>query len=98
VHFALVVLEQFTKDLGCGDELRRREFLPADHQHVMLGKGAVQRRAGFGVDSLVEVNAGTSAPVCGVNCVIVYSVILAARFRAEVEENSPMEGALAAGG
>jgi len=57
VHLTLVVLEEVAEDLGRGDELRRGEFLAADYQHVMLGKGAVQRRAGCGVDSLVQIDA-----------------------------------------
>src|SRR5207237_1176296 len=57
VHFALVMLEQLAKDLRGGNELRRGEVLTADLQHVMLGKGAVQRGAGFRVDALVQVNA-----------------------------------------
>ena len=57
MHLALVVLEEFAKDLRGSNELRRGELLAADHQHVMLGKGAVQRSAGFGVDPLVQVNA-----------------------------------------
>ena len=57
VHLTLVVLEQLAKHLGRGHELRRGVVLVADHQHVMLGKGAVQRRMGFGVDPLVQVEA-----------------------------------------
>jgi hypothetical protein len=37
--------------------VRRREFLAADHQHMMIGKRAVQCRTGLGVDALVEVEA-----------------------------------------
>jgi hypothetical protein len=33
------------------------ELLAADHQHVMLGKGAVQPRSSFAVNSFVQVNA-----------------------------------------
>jgi hypothetical protein len=33
MHLALIVLKQFAKDLGGGDELWRRELLAADHQH-----------------------------------------------------------------
>jgi len=50
VELAFIVLKQFAKDLCGGNELRRRQLLAADHQHVMLGKGAVQRGAGFVVD------------------------------------------------
>ena len=57
MHLALVVLEQLAEDLGRCDELRRGELLAADRQNVVLGKGAVERGAGFGIDSLVEVNA-----------------------------------------
>src|SRR6516162_5081156 len=57
VHLTLVVLEQLAEDLRGGDELRWREALVADHQYVMLGKGAVQRSAGRGVDHLVQVDA-----------------------------------------
>ena len=41
VHLALVVLEQLAEDLRGGDELRRREFLAADHQDMMIGERAV---------------------------------------------------------
>jgi hypothetical protein len=47
VQLALIVLKQFAKDLGGSDELWRRKLLVADHQHVMLSKGAVQRGPGF---------------------------------------------------
>jgi len=57
VHLALVVLEELAEDLCRGDELRRGEFLAADQQHMMLGKGAVERAAGFALDTLVQVNA-----------------------------------------
>ena len=50
MQLALIVLKQFAKDLGGGNELWRRQLLAADHQHVMLGKGAVQRGAGFVLD------------------------------------------------
>jgi hypothetical protein len=50
VQLALIVLKQFAKDLGGGDELWRRKLLAADHQHVMLNKGPIQRRAGFVVN------------------------------------------------
>ncbi len=33
------------------------EFLVADHQHMMVGEGAVQRGPGLGVDALVQVEA-----------------------------------------
>jgi len=69
VHLALVVLEEFAKDLCRGDELRRGELLAADHQHVMLGKGPVQRGAGFAIDTLVQVNAAHfSAGMRGQRC------------------------------
>ena len=50
MQLALIVLKQFAKDLGGGDELWRRKLLAADHQHVMLNKGPIQRRAGFVVN------------------------------------------------
>src|ERR1700720_2398818 len=56
VQLTLIVLQQFAKDLGGGDELWRRKLLAADHQHVMLNKGAVQRGAGFVVNNSIQIN------------------------------------------
>ena len=56
VQLTLIVLKQFAKDLGGGDELWRRKLLPADHQHVMLNKAAVQRGSGFVVNNSIQIN------------------------------------------
>jgi hypothetical protein len=55
VLLALVVLEQFAPDLGRGEELRWREGLVADHQHMMIDKSAVERPPGLAVDAAIEV-------------------------------------------
>jgi hypothetical protein len=57
VHLTLVVLEQLAKDLRGGHELRRRELLIANNQHVMTGKSAVEGRTGVGVDAAIEIDA-----------------------------------------
>lgn len=31
--------------IGCGAELRRCEFLVADHEHMAIGESAIERRA-----------------------------------------------------
>ena len=56
MHLALIVLKQFAEDLGGGNELRRRELLAADHQHVVIDKSAVQRRTRFVVNRSVQVD------------------------------------------
>src|SRR5215469_17584909 len=57
VHFALVVLEQLPKHLCRGDELFRGVLLITNHQHVMIGKGAVQRSPGLAIDAAIQVDA-----------------------------------------
>jgi hypothetical protein len=49
---------KFAEDLRGNLELLRREVLVAHHQHVVLGKGTVELRAGFRVDRLREVEPG----------------------------------------
>jgi len=63
----LVVRLEFAEHLRGVDEVPRLVFLVADHQHVVLGPGAVER-------GLVSASIGrersspvTSAPVCPVS-------------------------------
>ena len=53
----LVVRLQFAPDLHRADEIGRLVFLVAHDQHMVLRKGAVQRRAGLGIDRLRQVEA-----------------------------------------
>ena len=57
MHLALIVLKQFAENPRGGDELRRGEFLAADHQDMMIGEGTVQGGAGFGVHPLVQIKS-----------------------------------------
>ena len=53
----LVVRLQLAEQLHRVLELFRREMLVAHDQHMMLGKGAIELSAGFGIDRLSEVKA-----------------------------------------
>src|SRR5215469_2694922 len=56
MHLTLIMLKQLAKDLSGRDELWRRKLLVADHQHMMLDKGAVQYGRGSSVNILVQIN------------------------------------------
>jgi hypothetical protein len=72
MQFLFVVLEQISEDLSCGNELRWREFLIADHQDVVIGKSAVERTARLRVPTgLAKSRPRTSAPLSLVKGVIV---------------------------
>ena len=53
----LVVRLQLAPDLHGAHEIGRFVFLVAHDQHMMLRKSAVQRRAGFGIDRLCQIEA-----------------------------------------
>ena len=58
VVLLLVVRLQLAEQLHGVLEVFRREMLVAHDQHVMLGEGAIERGAGFGIDRLGEIDAG----------------------------------------
>ena len=62
VQLLLVVRLELAEHLHRLLEIRRLVFLLADHQHMVLGPGAVERRLGLGIDRLRQVDARDLGP------------------------------------
>ena len=62
MQLLFVVRLKYSEDLGGGNELRRHEFLAADHQNVVVRESAVERTPRPTIDWLCEVEAANFRP------------------------------------